>query len=118
MSDPSLAVSHRSIASHDFEKSQRSRSSLQRLRPILAPSPKDLRSPKRPKLKILWPKPLTWAKAAGIGVVASNIATCTLEEIASCSPDPRWFQLFLIILFRSISLVKYIGGSARHRGRR
>jgi 4-hydroxymandelate oxidase len=35
------------------------------------------------------------AKASGIGMVASTIATCTLEEIASRGPDPRWFQLYV-----------------------
>lgn len=35
------------------------------------------------------------AKAAGIGMVASSIATCSLEEIASCAPQPRWFQLYV-----------------------
>jgi 4-hydroxymandelate oxidase len=35
------------------------------------------------------------AKASGIGMVASTIATCTLEEIASCGPEPRWFQVYV-----------------------
>jgi 4-hydroxymandelate oxidase len=35
------------------------------------------------------------AKASGIGMVASSIATCSLEEIASCGPEPRWFQLYV-----------------------
>lgn len=35
------------------------------------------------------------AKASGIGMVASTIATCTLEEIASCGPEPRWFQIYV-----------------------
>jgi len=35
------------------------------------------------------------AKASGIGMVASSIATCSLEEIASCGPQPRWFQLYV-----------------------
>jgi 4-hydroxymandelate oxidase len=35
------------------------------------------------------------AKASGIGMVASTIATCSLEEIASCGPEPRWFQVYV-----------------------
>ena len=59
MSDPSLAVSHRSLASHDINESQRSRSSLQRLTADRAPSPKDLRSIHHPKSTNLQSKSLT-----------------------------------------------------------
>ncbi|HUF22815.1 MAG TPA: alpha-hydroxy acid oxidase [Vicinamibacterales bacterium] len=35
------------------------------------------------------------AAGAGTLMVASTIATCTLEEIASAAPGPRWFQLYI-----------------------
>jgi 4-hydroxymandelate oxidase len=35
------------------------------------------------------------AKALGIGMVASSIASASLEDIASCGPEPRWFQLYV-----------------------
>ncbi len=35
------------------------------------------------------------AAGAGTLMVASTIATCTLEEIAQAAPGPRWFQLYV-----------------------
>lgn len=35
------------------------------------------------------------AAGAGTLMVASTIATCTLEEIAFAAPGPRWFQLYI-----------------------
>lgn len=35
------------------------------------------------------------AASAGTLMVASTIATCTLEDIAQASPGPRWFQLYV-----------------------
>jgi hypothetical protein len=71
MSDPSLRVNHRPSASHRFGESQTSRSSLQRLEPIAAPSPKDLRSIDAPKSKILGPKSLTWVNKVSATVFAA-----------------------------------------------
>ncbi len=35
------------------------------------------------------------AAATGVAMVASTIASCTLEEIAAQGPSPRWFQLYV-----------------------
>jgi len=35
------------------------------------------------------------AAGAGTLMVASTLATCTLEEIAAAAPGPRWFQLYV-----------------------
>ncbi len=35
------------------------------------------------------------AAASGVAMVASTIASCTLEEIAAQGPSPRWFQLYV-----------------------
>jgi 4-hydroxymandelate oxidase len=35
------------------------------------------------------------AAGAGTLMVASTIATCTLEDIAQAAPGPRWFQLYV-----------------------
>lgn len=35
------------------------------------------------------------AAGAGTMMVASTIATCTLEQIAEAAPGPRWFQLYV-----------------------
>ena len=35
------------------------------------------------------------ARAEGMGMVASTLASCPLEEIAAEGPEPRWFQLYV-----------------------